>query len=76
VELSLPDMPFGMSGEVTFGELVDDLAKSYAAPRDGTIADVGTLCAAWPTKGFWNCDTSHRGPRDPPACGLLRFRNA
>jgi hypothetical protein len=38
------------TGEVTFGELVDDLAKSYAAPRERTIADVGTLCAAWPTK--------------------------
>jgi hypothetical protein len=37
------------TGEVTFGELVDDLAKRYAAPRDGTIADVGRLCAAWPT---------------------------
>src|SRR6266516_6706530 len=52
------------------------LRKAYAVPRERTIADVGTLCAAWPTKGFWNCDTSHRGLRDPPACGLLRFRNA
>jgi hypothetical protein len=37
------------TGEVTFGELVDDLAKSYAAPRERILADVGTLCAAWPT---------------------------
>jgi hypothetical protein len=31
------------TGEVTFGELVDDLAKSYARPRERIIADVGTL---------------------------------
>jgi hypothetical protein len=41
------------TGEVTFGELVDDLAKSYAALRERIIADVGMLCAASPTKGFW-----------------------
>jgi hypothetical protein len=27
--------------------------KSYAAPRERIIADVGMLCAASPTKGFW-----------------------
>jgi pyrroloquinoline quinone biosynthesis protein D len=31
------------TGEVTFGELVDDLAKTYAAPREKILADVGTL---------------------------------
>ena len=31
------------TGEVTFAELVDELAKSYAAPRDKILADVGTL---------------------------------
>jgi pyrroloquinoline quinone biosynthesis protein D len=31
------------TGEVTFGELVDDLAKRYAAPREKILADVGTL---------------------------------
>src|SRR5262249_40455740 len=31
------------TGEVTFGELVDDLAKSYAAPREKILTDVGTL---------------------------------
>jgi hypothetical protein len=72
VELSLPDMPFGMSGEVTFGELVDDLAKSYAAPRERTIADVGTLCAAWPT-GIVN---KPPGASGSAACGLPGFRNA
>jgi pyrroloquinoline quinone biosynthesis protein D len=28
---------------MTFGELVDDLAKHYAAPRERVLADVGTL---------------------------------
>ena len=31
------------TGEVTFGELVDDLAKTYTAPREKILADVGTL---------------------------------
>jgi pyrroloquinoline quinone biosynthesis protein B len=31
------------TGEVTFGEFVDDLAKTYAAPREKILADVGTL---------------------------------
>jgi pyrroloquinoline quinone biosynthesis protein D len=31
------------TGEMTFGELVDDLAKRYAAPRERVLADVGTL---------------------------------
>jgi pyrroloquinoline quinone biosynthesis protein D len=31
------------TGEFTFGQLVDDLAKSYAAPREKILADVGTL---------------------------------
>jgi pyrroloquinoline quinone biosynthesis protein D len=31
------------TGEVTFSELVDDLAKTYAAPREKILADVGTL---------------------------------
>ena len=31
------------TGEVTFAELVDELAKSYAAPRDRILADVGAL---------------------------------
>src|SRR6516225_1050570 len=31
------------TGEATFGEIVDDLAKTYAAPRDKILADVGTL---------------------------------
>src|SRR2546428_8037483 len=31
------------TGEVTFRELVDDLAKTYAAPREKILADVGTL---------------------------------
>jgi hypothetical protein len=62
MELSLPDMPFGMggrcacgrarrralpsprcTGEVTFGELVDDLVKRYAAPREKILADVDAL---------------------------------
>ena len=31
------------TGELPFGELVDELAKSYAAPREKILADVGTL---------------------------------
>jgi pyrroloquinoline quinone biosynthesis protein D len=31
------------TGEITLGELVDDLAKSYAAPREKILADVGAL---------------------------------
>src|SRR5262245_49137271 len=31
------------TGKITFGELVDDLAKTYAAPREKILADVGTL---------------------------------
>jgi pyrroloquinoline quinone biosynthesis protein D len=31
------------TGEVTFAELVDELAKSYAAPRERILADVGAL---------------------------------
>ena len=31
------------TGEVAFGEIVDDLAKSYAAPREKILADVSAL---------------------------------
>ena len=31
------------TGEVTFSELIDDLAKAYTAPREKIVADVGTL---------------------------------
>jgi pyrroloquinoline quinone biosynthesis protein D len=31
------------TGEATFAEIVDDLAKTYAAPREKILADVGTL---------------------------------
>jgi pyrroloquinoline quinone biosynthesis protein D len=31
------------TGEVTFAELVDELAKSYAAPREKILTAVGTL---------------------------------
>ena len=31
------------TGEVTFGEIVDDLAKTHAAPREKILADVGAL---------------------------------
>jgi pyrroloquinoline quinone biosynthesis protein D len=31
------------TGEATFGEIVDDLAKAYAAPRERILADVTTL---------------------------------
>ena len=31
------------TGEVTFSAIVDDLAKSYAAPREKILADVNVL---------------------------------
>jgi pyrroloquinoline quinone biosynthesis protein D len=31
------------TGEATFAEIVDDLAKTYAAPREKILADAGTL---------------------------------
>jgi len=31
------------TGEVTFGEIVDDLTRSYAAPREKILADVSAL---------------------------------
>jgi pyrroloquinoline quinone biosynthesis protein D len=31
------------TGELTFGELVDELAKSYTAPREKIRTDVATL---------------------------------
>jgi hypothetical protein len=46
----------GCTGEVAFAEPVDELAKSYAAPREEISA---LFCGAWPTKGSWSCDRSH-----------------
>jgi pyrroloquinoline quinone biosynthesis protein D len=31
------------TGAATFGEIIDDLAKTYAAPREKILGDVGTL---------------------------------
>ena len=31
------------TGEATFGEIVDDLARTYGAPRERILADAGTL---------------------------------
>lgn len=31
------------TGEITFGELIDELVQCYAAPRERIVADVGTL---------------------------------
>jgi pyrroloquinoline quinone biosynthesis protein D len=31
------------TGEATFGEIVDDLAKTFSAPRDRIATDVGAL---------------------------------
>ena len=31
------------TGEASFGEIVDDLAKTYAAPRDKILADASAL---------------------------------
>ena len=40
----------GCTGEVTIAELVDELAKSYAAPREEILADVGSLLRGVATK--------------------------
>ena len=40
------------TGGVTFAELVDEMAKSYAAPRDKILADVGTLLRGLADKRF------------------------
>ena len=31
------------TGEATFGEIVDDLARTFAAPRERILADVTTM---------------------------------
>jgi pyrroloquinoline quinone biosynthesis protein D len=31
------------TGEASFGEIIDDLAKTYSAPREKILADVSTL---------------------------------
>ena len=31
------------TGESTFGEIIDELAKSYSAPRERILADAGAL---------------------------------
>ena len=31
------------TGEATFSEIIDDLAKSYSAPRERILADAGAL---------------------------------
>jgi hypothetical protein len=40
------------TGEVTFSELIDDLAKAYTAPREKILR----CCAVWSTKNSWKCD--------------------
>jgi pyrroloquinoline quinone biosynthesis protein D len=49
---SRPSIIKRCTGEVTFAELVDELAKSYAAPRDKILADVGTLLRGLADKRF------------------------
>jgi pyrroloquinoline quinone biosynthesis protein D len=44
------------TGEVTFGEVVDDLAKTYAARRDRILADASALLRGLADKNSWNCD--------------------
>lgn len=40
------------NGEATFGEIVDDLVKTYAAPRERILADVSTLLRGLADKKF------------------------
>jgi pyrroloquinoline quinone biosynthesis protein D len=38
-----PEIIKRCTGEVTFSELIDELAKAYVPPREKILADVGTL---------------------------------
>jgi pyrroloquinoline quinone biosynthesis protein D len=40
------------NGEATFDEIVDDLVKTYAAPRERILADVSTLMRGLADKKF------------------------
>ena len=44
------------TGEATFGEIVDDLASTFGAPRERSWRTPAPFCVAWPTNGCWNCD--------------------
>jgi pyrroloquinoline quinone biosynthesis protein D len=39
-------------GEITFGEIIDDLVQTYAAPREKILADVSTLLRGLADKKF------------------------
>jgi pyrroloquinoline quinone biosynthesis protein D len=44
------------TGPATLGELVDDLATTYAAPREKIVADAGSLLRGFADKktpGLW-----------------------
>jgi pyrroloquinoline quinone biosynthesis protein D len=47
------------TGEVTFAELVDELAKSYAAPREKILTAVGTLLRGLADKRLLELYRSH-----------------
>jgi pyrroloquinoline quinone biosynthesis protein D len=51
-----PEIIKRCTGEVTFSELIDELAKAYAAPREKILADVGTLLRGLADKNSWKCD--------------------
>jgi len=38
-------------GSATLGDIVDDLARAFEAPRDQVLADVGTLLQGFLDKG-------------------------
>ncbi len=52
------------TGEATFDAIVDDLAKTFGAPRERVLADVAALLRGSPTRSCWNCDamTYRRSP--------------
>ena len=59
----------GCTGEVAFAELVDELAKSYAAPREEILAD-----GRQKARGVVIEATTK--PLDRWPCGRAGFRNA
>ena len=55
--------------------------QNLSAHARRVLADAGTLCAAWPTNGCWNCDILRRvracsGSSAIPRCDRARRRRA
>jgi coenzyme PQQ biosynthesis protein PqqD len=67
----------GCTGEVAFAELVDELAKSYAAPREEILADSRDSSARrGRQKARGVVIEATTKPLDRWPCGRAGFRNA